>query len=70
MTITRGALDINGPITEGRVLINAQMSGFGDEAEISRALPVLTQRQHSSYSAAIRPGAFARDAILRRTMSM
>jgi hypothetical protein len=30
----------------------------------------MTQRQHSSYSAAIRPGAFARDAILRRTMSM
>ena len=29
-----GRLDITGPITEGRVLINAQMSGFGDEAEI------------------------------------
>jgi hypothetical protein len=30
----------------GRVLINAQMSGFGDEAEIlcsTRALPVLTR---------------------------
>src|SRR5262245_8530162 len=33
----------------GLVLINAQMSGFGDEAEIlcsTRALPVLTQLRH------------------------
>src|SRR5262249_47293218 len=35
-------------ITEGRVLINAQMSGFGGEAEIlcsTRALLVLTVKQ-------------------------
>jgi hypothetical protein len=32
--------------------------------------PLMTQSGHSGYSAAIRPGAFTWDVILRRTISM
>src|SRR5262249_56426571 len=42
---TSGGLSKSAKVVLGRVLINVQMSGFGDEAEIlssTRALPVVT----------------------------
>jgi hypothetical protein len=44
-----GVQTMPGEVELGRVLINAQKSGFGGEAEIlcsTRALPVLTPSRH------------------------